>query len=204
MVAWYRNCIPVRLPFRIDRAMKAQRVAAGILGMVVVFVLLVAGTLIAKSRTPAVESTGPVTSSADLRIKEAQIEEETGGVRWRLKAEQALIFDAEGRTALRKISVDVFERDRSWSIVGEEGDLFQATRNLEIRNNVVLTSSDGLRLETSVLRWQGAEKRLWTDAPVRLSRGGAVADGSALDVRMGDESTTLAGPVHTIFTQTGK
>ena len=168
--------------------------------MVVVFVLLVAGTLIAKSRTPAVEPTGPVTSSADLRIKEAQIEEETGGVRWR----QALIFDAEGRTALRKISVDVFERDRSWSIVGEEGDLFQATRNLEIRNNVVLTSSDGLRLETSVLRWQGAEKRLWTDAPVRLSRGGAVADGTALDVRMGDESTTLAGPVHTIFTQTGK
>jgi len=184
--------------------MKTQRLAAAILGMVALFVLLVAGTLIAKSRTASLESAGPATSSADLRIKEAQIEEESGGVRWRLKAEQALIFDAEGRTALRKISVDVFERDRSWTIVGEEGDLFQATRNLEIRNNVVLTSSDGVRLETSVLRWQDAEKRLWTDAPVRLSRGGAVADGTALDVRMADESTTLAGRVHTTFTETRK
>ncbi len=179
--------------------MRTQHVAAVILGIVLVFVLLVAGTLIAKSRTPPTEPTGSVTSSADLRIKEAHIEEEAGGVRWRLKAEQALIFDAEGRTALRKISVDVFERDRSWTIVGEEGDLFQATKNLEIRNNVVVTSSDGIRLETSVLRWQGAEKRLWTDAPVRLSGGGAVADGTALDVRMAEEYTTLAGPVRTIF-----
>jgi LPS export ABC transporter protein LptC len=174
-------------------------VAATILGMVVVFIFAVAGTLIAKSRVPPSEAPGTVASSADLRIKEAQIEEVTAGVRWRLKAEQALIFDAEGRTALRAINVDVFERDRAWNIVGEEGDFFQTTKNLEIRKNVVVTSSDGIRLETSVLRWQGAEKRLWTDAPVRISRGGAVADGSALDVRMADEYTTMGGRVHAIF-----
>jgi LPS export ABC transporter protein LptC len=180
--------------------MRTRAAAATILGMVIVFVLAVAGTLIAKSRVPPTEATGTITSSADLRIKEAHIEEETAGVRWRLKAEQALIFDAEGRTALRSIAVDVFERDRSWTIVGEEGDLFQATKNLEIRKNVVLTSSDGVRLETSVLRWQGAEKRLWTDAPVRLSRGGAIADGSALEVRMSEEYTSMAGRVHSVFT----
>lgn len=181
--------------------MRTRFVAAAILGMVVVFVFAVAGTLIAKSRIPPSETAGTVASSADLRIKEAQIEEVTGGVRWRLKAEQALMFDAEGRTALRTINVDVFERDRSWNIVGEEGDLFQATKNLEIRKNVVLTSSDGVRLETSVLRWQGAEKRLWTDAPVRISRGGAIADGSALEVRMAEEYTTLAGRVHAVFSE---
>lgn len=180
--------------------MRTRLVAAAILGMVVVFVLAVAGTLIAKSRTPPAETAGSVASSADLRIKEAQIEEVTAGVRWRLKAEQALMFDAEGRTALRSIDVDVFERDRTWSIVGEEGDLFQATKNLEIRKNVVLTSSDGVRLETSVLRWQGAEKRLWTDAPVRISRGGAVADGSALEVRTAEDYTILGGRVHAVFT----
>jgi len=167
--------------------------------MVVVFVLAVAGTLIAKSRIPPTETVGAVASSADLRIKEANIEEVSGGVRWRLKAEQALIFEAEGRTALRTIAVDVFERDRSWTIVGEEGDLFQATKNLEIRKNVVLTSSDGVRLETNVLRWQGAEKRLWTDEPVRISRGGAVADGSSLEVRMAEEYTTLGGRVRAVF-----
>jgi len=184
--------------------MKAKSMAGAILGVVALFVFLVAGTLIAKSRTAPVESAGAAASSADLRIKDAQIDEESGGVRWQLKAEQALIFDGEGRTSLRNIAVNVFERDRSWTIVGEEGDLYEATKNVEIRNNVVLTSSDGLRLETSVLRWQGAERRLWTDAPVRLSRGGAIADGTALDVRMADESTTLTGRVHTIFSETKK
>ena len=184
--------------------MRTRFAAATVLGMVVVFIFAVAGTLIAKSRVPPSEAPGTVASSADLRIKEAQIEEVTAGVRWRLKAEQALMFDAEGRTALRAINVDVFERDRSWNIVGEEGDLFQTTKNLEIRKNVVVTSSDGVRLETSVLRWQGAEKRLWTDAPVRISRGGAVADGSALDVRMAEEYTTMGGRVHAVFMEPHK
>jgi LPS export ABC transporter protein LptC len=169
--------------------------------MVFVFVLAVAGTLIAKSRVPSTEAVGSVASSADLRIKDAQIEEVTRGVRWRLKAEQALMFEAEGRTALRTIAVDVFERDRSWTLVGEEGDLFQATKNLEIRKNVVLTSSDGVRLETNVLRWTGAEQRLWTDEPVRLSSGGAVIDGTALEVRTAEDYTTIAGRVHAVFTE---
>ena len=181
--------------------MRTRLAAAAILGMVVVFVLAIAGTLIAKSRISPTETPGSAASSADLRIKEAQIEEVTAGVRWRLRAEQALIFEAEGRTALRTIAVDVFERDRSWTIVGEEGDIYQATKNLEIRKNVVLTSSDGVRLETNVLHWTGSEKRLWTDEPVRLSRGGTVADGSALEVRMAEEYTTLGGRVHAVFTE---
>src|SRR5439155_690039 len=91
-----------------------------------VFVIGVAGTLVAKSRTVRVEPAGPAASSADLHIKEVELEEVSGGVRWRLKAEQALVFEPQGRTALRKIAVNVFERDRSWTMVGEEGDLFQA------------------------------------------------------------------------------
>jgi LPS export ABC transporter protein LptC len=176
-----------------------RRIARAILAVVVLFIVVVAVTLTVRSRATRLEPAGPATVSADLRIKEVELEEESGGVRWRLKAEQALVFDEEGRTALKRISVNVFERDRTWTIVGDEGDLFQRTSNVEIRRNVVLTSSDGLRLETTVLRWQGAEKRLWTDAPVRMSRDGAVADGTALDVRMADETTTMAGRVHAVF-----
>jgi LPS export ABC transporter protein LptC len=177
-----------------------RRLAGLILAVVALFVVGVAGTLVAKGRTARVEPAGPATSSADLRIKDVELEEVSGGVRWRLKAEQALVFEPQGRTELRKIAVSVFERDRSWTIVGEEGDLFQETGNVEIRRNVVLTGSDGFRLETSVLRWQGADRRLWTDAPIRLSDGGTVVDGTALDVRMGDETMMVAGRVHATFT----
>jgi len=178
-----------------------RRLAGAIFAVVGLFVVVVAGTLIVKSRAARVQTAAPAASSADFRIKEAEVEEESGGVRWRLRAEQALVFDEERRTSLRRISVKVFERDRSWTIVGDEGDLFQKTSNVEIRQNVVLTSSDGFRLETSVLRWQGAERRLWTDAPVRMSRDGAVIDGAALEVRIGDETTTMTGRVHATFTR---
>lgn len=178
-----------------------RRLAGAIFAVVGLFVVVVAGTLIVKSRAARVQTAGPAASSADFRIKEAEVEEESGGVRWRLRAEQALVFEGERRTSLRRISVEVFERDRSWTIVGDEGDLFQRTSNVEIRQNVVLTSSDGFRLETSVLRWQGAERRIWTDAAVRMSRDGAVIDGAALEVRIGDETTTMTGRVRATFTK---
>lgn len=176
-----------------------RRLAGAVLAVVAVFVVGVAATLVVRSRAARVEPAGPAPASADLRIKEAELEEESGGVRWRLKAEQALVFEEEGRTALKRISVTVFERDRTWTIVGDEGDLYQQTSNVEIRRNVVLASSDGFRLETSVLRWQGAENRLWTDVPVRMMRDGAVVDGTSLDVRMGDQTTTMDGRVHATF-----
>jgi len=179
-----------------------HRLSRAILAVVVVFVLLVAATLFAKSRTMPADSADPAPSNADLHIKEVKIEEDSGTIRWQLRAEQALVFEGEGRTHLRKIVVDVHQPDRSWNIVGEEGDLYQPAQDVEIRRNVVLTSSDGLRLETSVLRWQGGEKRLWTDVPVKMSRPGTLVLGSALDVRMEDDKATVAGPVQATFVAT--
>lgn len=177
-----------------------HHLARGILVLVGAFVVTVSAILVVNSRSVQVEPTR-LESAADLRIKEVEIEEETRGVRWRLKAEQALIFDAEGRTALRRLAVEVMDGDRSWTIVGDEGDVFQRDRRVEIRDNVVVTSSDGLQLETSVLRWDGRERRLWSDAPVRLSRAGSVIRGGAFELRLDDERTTVGGPVHAVFAQ---
>jgi LPS export ABC transporter protein LptC len=170
-----------------------------ILGCVVVFVLLVATLMFARSRTMSAESAGPAPSSADLHIKEVNIEEESGAVRWQLKAEQAMVFEADRRTTLKNIVVHVHQADRSWRITGEEGELFDRSQNVEVRRNVVVTSSDGLRLETSVLRWDGGDKRLWTDAPVRLERPGATVDGESLDVRMAEDASTVGGRVTATF-----
>ena len=176
-----------------------DRLASRILIVVAVFVLVVAGVMISRSRTGRGESVGPGPSKADLSIKDVQLEEESGNLRWRLKADQALVFEGEGRTWLRKVDLKVQERDRSWTVVGEEGDLYRESKNLEVRRNVVLTSDDGLRLETTVLRWQGAERRLWTDVPVRIFRNSAVIDGTALDVKMTEESTAVKGRVRAVF-----
>ena len=113
--------------------------------------------------------------------------------------ELAQIFEREGRTTLRNLSVTLEERDRTWTVVGDEGELLSERKHVEIRRNVVVTSSDGLRLETSVLRWDGPRQRLWTDAPVTLSRGRSVVRGGGLEVKMEEEATTVSGRVRATF-----
>src|SRR5438445_7174839 len=170
-----------------------------ILAVVAVFVIVVTATLVIKSRSARVESLGPSPSSADLQIKQVDLEEEAQGVRWRLKADQALMYDQAGLTKLLKLTAHVFQRERAWTIVGDEGDLDRNSNNVEGRRNVVGTSDDGLRLETSVLRWDAGEKRLWTDAPVKLSREGSTVSGSGLSVLMAEDATTVLGPVRATF-----
>jgi len=173
--------------------------ARGILTVVVVFVVAVTAMLVVRSRSARIEPSGPAPSTADLQIKEVDLEEEAKGVRWRLKAELALMFDKAGQTLLRKVVANVYQRERSWTIVGEEGELDRTTNNVQVRGNVVVTSNDGLRLETGVLRWEAEAKRLWTDTPVTLTRNGSIVLGSGLDVRMADEATTISGPVRATF-----
>ena len=175
-----------------------RNLARIILAVVVVFVVAVTAMLVVRSRTAGVESLGPP-STADLQIKEVDLEEEAKGVRWRLKAEQALMYDKAGLTQLRKLVANIYERERAWTIVGDEGELDRNTRNVEVRHNVIVTSDDGLRLETAVLRWEAAGKRLWTDTPVILSRNGSVVRGSGLEVRLDQEATTISGPVRATF-----
>jgi len=179
--------------------MNIPSLARAILVVVAVFIVAVGATLVVRKRTARVEPSGPAATNADLRIKEVDLEEVTKGVRWQLRAEQALMYQQEGRTNLRNLTVRVFQKDRSWTILGEEGDLDQKTKNVEVRRNVVITSSDGLRMDTSVIRWDADAQRMWTDEPVTLSRDGSVIQGTAFDMTTDDENTTVAGRVRATF-----
>jgi LPS export ABC transporter protein LptC len=179
-----------------------RRLAHVILVVVAAFVLVVVATLYSRTRTREAEPlVGPAPVKADLNVKEVRIEEEAGKVRWRLTAEQALMWDEKGagRTQLRRVDVEIDEPDRSWRISGDEGEYLQKEKKIELRGNVVVTSSDGLRLETDVLRWHGDERRLWTDAPVTLSGRGGVVKGRTLELAMASDATTIGGRVHARF-----
>src|SRR5437879_7085108 len=81
-----------------------QRLATRILFVVAGFVLVVAVLLVTKSRSVRTEASGPAPTAADLSIKDVELQEESaGGGHWRLLADQAQVFDQEGRTALRKV-----------------------------------------------------------------------------------------------------
>lgn len=180
-----------------------HKLAAGISVGVVLFVLILTGIVIIRGRTaPRAPAELPPTR-ADYRITEIRLQEERNEkVRWKLDADQAEVFEKEGKTILRQVTLTIQEPDRTWKVSGEEGDLVDATKDVAIRKNVVLVSSDGTRLETDHLRWQAKEKRVWTDAPVTLYGKGAMITGKGLETWLEEERTAVRGPVRAIFART--
>lgn len=172
-----------------------QRFSRFILVGVALFVAVMATVLVVRGRAARTPKTEIVSTKADYRIKQVHLQEEArGGVRWQLDADQAEAYEQSGKTTLRKVRIRIEEPERSWTVTGDEGELAQGTKDVELRGNVVLISSDGLRLETARLRWDAARRRAWSDDPVTVFRQGAVVRGQGLEARVG-EQTEIKGRV---------
>lgn len=179
-----------------------DRAATGIALGVILFVTVVIGVLIVKGHRASVPRQEAVSSQADQEIKEIHIQEDAkgGSYRWSLDADQAQSFPGTGKTVLRKVTIGVDEPGRRWKVTSDEGDLVQDTRDVELRGNVVLVSSEGLRVETTVLRWSNAEGRAWTGQPVTIYyKSGGVVKGTGLEVRPSEEITLVHGRVTATF-----
>jgi LPS export ABC transporter protein LptC len=180
-----------------------RKLSIGILAGVLLFVLALVGFLLTRGRPVPSDPRDLPPTKADFRVKEVHLQEEgSDKVLWKLDADQAEVFEREGKTLLRGVTITIQEPDRTWNVTGEEGDLVQATKDVSIRKNVVLVSSDGIRLETDSLRWHAKDKRVWTDSPVTLYRSGAVIRGQGLEARLAEERTSVKGRVRVTFTQT--
>lgn len=176
-------------------------VARAIFIAIGLFVVVVAGLLLAKGRGSRPEPVGLPTTKADYRVKEIHLREESrGGLRWQLDADQAETFEQQGRTILKKVRIAIEEPGRTWTVTGNEGEMVQESKDVELRGSVVIVSSDGLRLETTRLYWVGSDQRAWTDEPVTVYRAGAVVKGQGLEARVEEQTTKIKGRVHAVFT----
>jgi LPS export ABC transporter protein LptC len=177
-----------------------------ILMLVVIFVCVVVGVLVRRARIPRAIPTEPVATNADYRLKQIHLQEQgRDGSRWQLDAEYSETFEEQNKTTMKKVIVKVDQvvkgdtTPRSWTVTGDEGDLNQETKDVQLRGNVVLVSSDGLRLETDRLNWDADEQRAWTQGPVVIYRSGAVVHGTGFESRVAEEVTNIKGRVRATF-----
>jgi len=171
-----------------------------ILTLVVVFLSIVVGVLVYRSRVPRALLVEPAVTNADYRLKQLHLQElARDGARWQLDAEYSETFEDQAKTSMKKVTIKVDQPSRSWTATGDEGDLNQETKDVELRGNVVLISSDGLKLETERLRWDAAQQRAWTNDPVTIYRAGAVVKGTGFESRVNEEVSNVRGRVRAIF-----
>jgi LPS export ABC transporter protein LptC len=177
-----------------------------ILMLVVVFVSVVVGVLVRRARIPRAIPTEPVATNADYRLKQIHLQEQgRDGSRWQLDAEYSETFEEQNKTTMKKVVVKVDQAakgdnpSRSWTVTGDEGELNQESKDVVLRGNVVLVSSDGLRLETDRLNWDADAQRAWTQDPVVIYRSGAVVRGTGFESRVTEEVTNIKGRVRATF-----
>jgi len=177
-----------------------------ILTLVVVFLSVVVGVLVHRARVHRKLPTEPATTNADYRLKKVHLQEQgRDGSRWQLDAEYSETFEEQNKTTMKKVTVKVDQppkgdqASRSWTVTGDEGDLNQETKDVELRGNVVLISSDGLRLETDKLRWDAEGQRAWTEDPVVIYRSGAVVRGTGFESKVAEEVSSIKGRVRATF-----
>ena len=166
-----------------------------ILGCVALFLTVVVGVLLVNTRATKTPPPEPAQNKADYRIKEVHLQEERGVTRWQLDADYGEIFETQGKTAMKKVRIRITEPSREWHVTADDGEMQQASKDVSLSGNVVVTSSDGLRLETSRLNWAAADQRAWTDQPVKIWRTGVMAEAQTFESRVKDGSTMLKGRV---------
>jgi LPS export ABC transporter protein LptC len=152
-----------------------NRVRAGALGLA-----LLAGLAGCGSQDKVVQRPVPSQELPSQEVRDFSLEEsDTGTPEWILKSRYAATYQARGVILARDVSVDFFDQKgaKYSHLTAKEGEIKRPSNDMEARGNVVVTTTDGVRIQTESLRFLNRERKIVSDAFVRLERNGDVVTG---------------------------
>lgn len=104
----------------------------------------------------------------DLQIKDfVYTEVGEGNSKWEVKARTAQYNKKQNLAVFEHVQINLTTAEKKvYQMTGEKGQMLTDKKDVEIRNNVVITSDSGDRFMTDYLKYSDAEKKFYTDAPV--------------------------------------
>lgn len=149
--------------------------------------LLVAG--LTGPTVPGVSPATPPSSAAEppnITLGQIHMVETRGGSRlWELRADRAEVYEREGYAVLsratRPVEVTLYSNQGQLVCTANRATVDLKTKDVRLEGAVFARSDQGTELRTEALRWLAASRRLQTDQPVIVSRGGMVSRGRGLE-----------------------
>jgi len=149
--------------------------------------LLVAG--LTPPTVPGVSGATPPSSAAEppnITLGQIHMVETRGGSRlWELRADRAEVHEREGYAVLfrvtRPVEVTLYSNQGQLVCTANRATVDLKTKDVRLEGEVFARSDQGTELRTEALRWLAASRRLQTDQPVMVSRGGMVSRGRGLE-----------------------
>lgn len=127
-----------------------------------------------------VSASGASGELPDSEVEDFTITEtDSGRPQWTLFAKQAATFTARDLVTARTVRIDFFGEDgkKSSELVAREGELYQRTRDMVARGQVVLQTTQGYRMSTEELTFSNSRNLILSDKLVRVEKEGSVLEG---------------------------
>ena len=123
---------------------------------------------------------------ADMRLEKIRfVEDKHGKKTWELDAKAIQQYQGENIILLEDVKVTFYTKDgRTFILSGNQGKVYQDSKNMELVGNVLLLSSDGYRLKTHSVSYQHANKKVTTSDPVEIEGKEIQVIGKGMQVDM--------------------
>lgn len=125
----------------------------------------------------------PQTEAPDQEVGDFSLTESVEGTKkWTLWAEWAAIFNEKAKVHAKIVRIDFFREDgtKFSELKADSGILSQNTNDMEARGDVVVTTEEGITLETQSLRWLNAAQQIVSEDFVKITQGRDVLTGVGL------------------------
>jgi LPS export ABC transporter protein LptC len=138
--------------------------------VVVLIAILITAVAIIKINVNKPRNLLKALPDVDLKIK-GFVYTEVGeaNIKWEVTAETATYNKKQNLAVFDRVQIKLTTSDGKVFIMkGDKGLMFTDTKNIEIKDNVVIISDAGDRFSTDHLSYNDAEKKFYTDAPVTM------------------------------------
>jgi LPS export ABC transporter protein LptC len=142
--------------------------------------LAMAGALSGCGGGKKVSATGASGELPDSEVEDFTVTEtDSGRAQWTLFSKQAATYTAKDLVTARTVRIVFFDGlgAKSSELVAREGELYQRTRDMIARGNVVLQTVEGWRMSTEELHFLNSRRRITSDKLVRVEKEGSVLEG---------------------------
>ena len=142
----------------------------------VVGLVLLAGC----DRKSSFDSSAPPAELPDQEASDFNMSEtDQGRVEWKLYAQHASVYNARSVVIARGVRVDFYDEkgQRTSTLTSREGELNQIRHDMSVRGDVVVQTTEGVRLTTQSLKFLNDAQKIVSEEFVRIDRNGDVLTG---------------------------
>ena len=139
------------------------------------------------------------TGDADMRLEKVRfVEDKHGQKTWELEAKSVQQYQEQNIMVLEDVKVTFYAKEgRIFYLTGEQGKVYQDSKDVELMGNVVLTSNDGYQLKTQTVSYRHSQKIVSTSDPVEIEGEEIQLTGKGMLVNMDTKTFKVLSQVKT-------